>query len=519
MPSASPEASDLQQQLSRLLASEKDHLSELHRLRTNKEQLSERLENASYRYMVAEKKLERAKSAAVLKLEKQALHSTGAEETLKPKKEESVEVNGVVDTEALESAEATRKEALAAADKRKEQLDLLEAKNLELTQQVTSLNARLAALSSDDFAHTDLFKGFKTQHDEVVKRVNDLEATNIQLREEAKRLQAERLEFQMRQTEETQAATASTEADLAKAEGDITRIRHARDELLAERDVLKATSVERKTAAEQLKELAAAREARIKALENEVERLKISMGQAEDGEGMRVTRDDLESMDAELLRAKIVNLEKEAALLKDELPSMAQAYNKAQSLASKKVAELQHWEQEIQRLTAEKEKANQKYFQTMKLKDALEYEKRTMTSQVRDGAKMVASLKASEHSATAACMNMEKQLAETKDALQVVQNQYRSAQQDVAKQTTSAESLSAQVAELKKLLTAKDESVASSSKAQRKHEVELEELKARLESTNKSLENWKQKSMANVSEDAENWRVCPGLNVLEVSFC
>ena len=73
--------------------------------------------------MVAEKRLERAKSSAVQKMERQAIHnnqnaSSGGDDTSKAKKEETVELNGVVDREALENAEAIRKAATAEAEKR-----------------------------------------------------------------------------------------------------------------------------------------------------------------------------------------------------------------------------------------------------------------------------------------------------------------------------------------------------------------------------------------------------------------
>lgn len=69
----SPEVSDLHAKVSKLLAAEKEHLAELERLRAETRDLDERLQNASLRYMVAEKKLDRAKSVTAAKLDKRVV--------------------------------------------------------------------------------------------------------------------------------------------------------------------------------------------------------------------------------------------------------------------------------------------------------------------------------------------------------------------------------------------------------------------------------------------------------------
>ena len=68
-----PEVSELQGRIAQLLAAEKGHITELEKTRLERDEYIDRLEKASLRYMLAEKRLDRAKSATVAKLEKQAI--------------------------------------------------------------------------------------------------------------------------------------------------------------------------------------------------------------------------------------------------------------------------------------------------------------------------------------------------------------------------------------------------------------------------------------------------------------
>jgi E3 ubiquitin-protein ligase BRE1 len=516
--SPSPEVADLQTRLSALLAAEKNHIVELEKSRVEKEQLEDRLENASLRYMVAEKKLERAKSAAVAKLERQAIFggrndsSSGlGEDTANVNKDSAGGVNGVADgNDSAADAESSRREAVAVAEKQKEQIDKLESENEKLTAQLTALSIKLSRLSDDDYSRTDLFKHLKSQHEDVIKRINNLEATNVQLREEAEKLQAERTAFRIQLEHESQTAVAEKELQLARAESDLARIRAGRDELLADLSIRKASQDQDRAASEQIKELAAARDDRIKALESETERLRIQLHPEESaGE----PEPDLDQLGADELRTKYHCLKQQYSMLNNELPSMGAAWKKASALASQKVTEFTTLEERVVRLGAEKSKADQKYFAAMKAKEARDQEVRTLRAQNSKSSDIVSQLKDAESSTRALLVNLEKQLVEAKDTLNSLTTQNRTAQQQNTEDNIMAESFKTQVGELKKALTAKDASLSTSTNAYRKAEVELEALKVRLEETKKSLESWKSKGLGNQTDEYEMLRVkSPGIS-------
>jgi E3 ubiquitin-protein ligase BRE1 len=146
-PTAPPEVADLQTQLTRKLAEEKATITELNKALSEKQQLEESLEEASLRYMVAEKKLDRARSVTVAKLEKQYI--LGAQrpggDSASGSREEPPATNGATPTgerTPLELDETYSKLA-AVSEKQNEQLQKLEAENAKLLSQITEISIKV----------------------------------------------------------------------------------------------------------------------------------------------------------------------------------------------------------------------------------------------------------------------------------------------------------------------------------------------------------------------------------------
>lgn len=358
-------------------------------------------------------------------------------------------------------------------------------------------------LSDEDYAHTDLFKQLKSQHEDVIKRINHLEATNVQLRQEAEKLQAERNAYRGQIEAEAQAVIGEKEAQLAKAESDLARIRNGRDELLADQQMRKAAQEQERNSIRQIEELSEAREARIHSLESEVERLRLHI------EGVKNVRPNVEELPLEELRCNFQTLDRQYEMLNAELASMQMAFKKTSKLAAQKISDFTALEEKVQRLIAEKSKADQKYFAAMKSKEARDSELRTLRVQNMKSSDIVSQLKDSESATRSLVSNVEKQLAETKDALTGAITQYRNAQQQGIDANIVMQGLRTQVAELKKLMATKDSSLAAATSSCRKAEAELEGVKSTLADTKKSLETWKAKGLGNSSDEYEMLRVSP----------
>jgi E3 ubiquitin-protein ligase BRE1 len=509
LPSASSDVEDLRKQLNELLAKEKEHAVELRRTIDEKDSMYDRLEQAMGRYMIAERKLDRVKSVQVQKLERQATMGgnagntspTNAKASATPKREHDGTNGDVENGVASAELELARKEAVAAAEKQKAQLEEIEVENERLTNELSAARTKLASLTDDSYAETSLFKTFKSQHEDVIKRVNDLEATNVQLREEAKRLQAERTSYRLQLDDENRDHSLDNEATAARAETDLARIRHVRDQLGAEISILKAGEDNTRKAHQQVLELVEARDLRIGALESHVERLQLQLGEAE-GKGAEIDDADVES-----LKAKLSTLTSQYALLSNELPSMEAAWKKTQALATKRIEENSNTEELVARLQAEKAKADQKYFAAMKAKDMREAELRTLKAQNARSSEMVSNLKDTDSKTKELCTNYERQLAEAKDGLTKLETQHRISEQKLKEATTSVEGFRKNVDELKTAVGAKDKEVLANAKAKREAELELEKFKVHLDDARKQYEALKKSKAAIANTDSDDWRV------------
>ena len=486
-----PEVSELLTKVTNLLASEKEHLAELETLRKEKDEVDEMLQNASLRYMVAEKKLDRAKSVTAAKLEKGLLMggvTSGKEESGAVKREDS-QVNGVSDHgDELAELEAEVKKATAVSEKQQDQIAKLEEENAKLNTRVTELTTKSSLSTDDDYSKTELYKQLRSQHDEAVKKLNELEAASAQLREENAKVQSERTKYQESLETEARSTTSDKENLLSQAQADLVRVRNHRDEVLADQAVKKASLDERVDSLKKLKELSLAQEDRIKALESENERL---TGQA--GNLMAVSS-ELDSMSTDEIKAKFQELEKKYSMLNGELASMSNAYQKTQKLASQKVTDNAVLEEKTAKLAAEKAKADQKYFAAMKSKESRDLEVRSLRMQTTKSSEVITQLKEAEAASRNLLTNLEKQLFEVKTALTTKTTESQSASSKSTSQASEIARLNAQVTELKQTLSTKDGKLSTTSTACRSAEAEVEGLKATLTATQKNLESWKNKS-------------------------
>ncbi|TKA46029.1 hypothetical protein B0A54_02835 [Friedmanniomyces endolithicus] len=508
---ASPEVEDLRRQLNDLLAKEKEHAVQLRGAMDDRDSLEGKWAAAVERYMMAEKKLDRAKSAQVLKLERQAVMGGNGETSSPmrtknagtPVKSEHADVNGeLANGTTGADSEAARREALVVAERQKAQVEEIEAENERLTNELSAARTKLASLSDDDYVDTSLFKGFKSQYEDVITRIDDLEATNIQLREEAQKLQAERTSYRRTIDEENRESTNDTEAQIARAETDLARIRSLRDEIQAELEIRKRTDETRRTSADQARELAEARDSKITALESETERLRLRLGDATPPEDS-----SLDDLDQEGLKMKLRTLESQHSALCNELSSMELAWKKTSALASLKVSEAASQEELVARLQAEKAKADQKYFAAMKAKDMKEGELRTLRAQNSRSSEIVTQLKDTESKTRELLTNLERQVAESKELLTKLEQQHRVLDQKAKEAQIAAEGLKKQVEQLKALVAGKDKETLIASKAKRDAEVELEKCQVRLEESKKLVETLRKTRAEDNSASSDDWRV------------
>lgn len=484
------------------------------RLRAEKEELSERLETASLRYIKAEKRLDRAKSSAVAKLEQQAIAGTGnsAGSGIGGVENGSdVEMaNGIEEENA--ASQTAYKEATAVIAKQKEQLEAINAENKSLTEQLTAAIARVSNLTEDDYARTELFKQFRIQHEDVIRRINHLEQTNKELQEESKKYQAERTAYRTQIENEQEIITGELDSQLQRVEADLTRIRSARDELNAEVGMRKATQDQDSTACEHLKELVGAKEDRIIALELEVERLR---SRVEEQACEPTPSPETDSMDLEQLKRKYETLGREFESINKELPALQGAYKRVQALTTKKVMDFSTLEERVQILAAEKAKADQKYFAARKDMDTRLGEVRSLRAQNAKSSEIISQLKDVETSNRSLLSNLEKQLSDMRQSNISIAAENKKLEASTREAISKSETLKNHVAELTNLLKSKDNSNLNAKQRVQSVEAELEQFRVRYEQAQKDRDTWKAKSLGNQSGEEEMLRVSRSLQLVE----
>lgn len=494
-----PDVAKLESQVNNLLANQKEFMVKVDRLTSDKDSLSEQLNNATLRYMKAERRLDRVKSAQVQKLEQQALASsttrsaTGADQA-----------NGT-STDESSGNYASQKLALqelnAVAEKQKEQLESALAQNKSLQAELTTLQTRLTSLTDDDYSRTETFKLFKAHNEDLIKKANNLEAECNTLRQEKTKLEKEREESRQRIESEAQSLIVELEDQLQQADTNLARVRAARDELLADVTILKASKEQERTAIDHMKELLSAREDRISGLESELQRLQPS-------EDVDMTApSDIDGMSIEDLREKYKKLKSDYESIEHELPGMTSAVKKFQALANKKVIDFAAQEERVAFTIAEKSKADQKYFNARKESDTKADEVKRLRSQNMKSSEIISQLKEVEAHNRTLVTNLDKQLADmkqTNSSIMAENKKLDTANHDMSRRY---DTLKQQISELANLAKTKDSTSSTTKERNTVLETEVEKLRIRLESTAKDRDKWKSKSLSNSSEEEEMLRV------------
>lgn len=491
-----PEITQLESQVKSLLAQQKELMVKVDRLETENASLSEQYDKATLKAIKAERKLDRARSAQVQKLEQQALAGATAHAS---SKNENGSSSSDGDNEALRRQ---HQEAMAAVTKLKQQLEAALSENKALTEENSGFKIKREAVTDEEYAKTDLFKQFKAQNEDLIKRINHLEAMNKQLREEAEKLRGERTEWKTKLETEAQALTLELEEQIQQKDQDLTRIRNARDELLAEVAMRKASQEQEKTALAHMRELVDAKVDRIAELESELERLRPNEDTA-----MPDSRPDLEALSVEELRQRYIKLEKDFEAINKELPLLEKSYKKSMSLAHKKVMDFHALEERVATLTAEKSKADQKYFAARKDMDIRTAEIRTLRAQNGKSSEIISQLKDVENQNRALISSLEKQIAALKQDMSTAVMEKKRMEQLSTEATRRADSCKGQIASLTELVRTKDAAAASMKEQLLNLETELEKAKASVKELSKDCQKWKAKCQSNSSEEEEALRV------------
>ncbi|KAI1854518.1 hypothetical protein JX266_000636 [Neoarthrinium moseri] len=506
-PKAEPDVAKLEAQVNNLLAAQKEFLVKIDRLSSEKESVSDQLNTATLRYMKAERKMDRLRSNQVQKLEQQALANSTPRPAGGEQENGAGESNGNTGELQLKLRETT-----AVSNKQKEQLEAALSEAKAAREELTAAQAKLANLSDEDYSRTEIYRLFKTRQEELIKKLNTLEAKSKRLEDENAKYAAERTVYKKKLEAEAQQLTIELEEQLQQSDTNLVRIRAARDELYNEITKLQGSKEQERTALDEMKALVNAKEDHINALELEVKRL------TPDEDVDMTPRPDIEAMTTEELREKYKKLQSDFDSINNELPAMTAAVKKYQAAANKKIADFAAVEERLAMAIAEKGKANQKYFDARRNHDALSEEIKKVRLHTSKSTEIISQLKDSEGQSRTTASNLEKQLADLRQANATTVAESKRLESSNNELARKYEALKTQVTELGNLAKAKDSATMSARERTMNLETESEKLKVRLDSTSKDRDKWKSKSLSNSSEEEEMLRKLATCSVCHNNF-
>ena len=489
---------DLQTTVDRLLAREKALKIKLDRFEEENSELSTKLNDASYRVVRAEKKINRLKSTQVQKMEQAAVanatrSAAGGSE------------NGIEEAEtSRNSAELQLRldETLAVEARQREQLEALTADLKRLQEENSSLKARRESLTDEDFIRTDVFKAFKSQNEELIRKVNHLESLTKELKDQNGELHSRQTAFQTELETSAQKEIQDLEEEIRQKDQDLARIRSARDEILADREMRKASMDQDTKAMEHMTELVSAKDDRIAFLELELSRYKPA-----DDVKMEDTKPEVDQLPVDELREQYQKVLKDYQALNQELPSIEQAYKKFQALAQKKVMDFKAMEEQLAMARAEKSKADQKYFAVRKDTDTRIEQNKVLRMQNAKSSEVIEKLKEAEAQRRSLIANLEKQVTDLKQSNMALSDEIKKRDGESTDVFRRAEAFKSQVSDMTNLVKSRDAATALFREQSRTHEEEAERLRVRVDHIQKDRDNWKQKAQANSSEEEELLRV------------
>jgi E3 ubiquitin-protein ligase BRE1 len=163
-------------------------------------------------------------------------------------------------------------------------------------------------------------------------------------------------------------------------------------------------------------------------------------------------------------------------------------------------------EEKVQLLAAEKAKAEQKYFAARKDMDTRLMEVRALKTQNAKSSEIISQLKDVETSNRALLTNLEKQMADMRQANTSIMAEHKKMETTSREATSKYESMKNQVTELTNLLKAKDSHNANTKQRIQAVELEIEQLRVKYEQAQKDRDTWKTKSLSNQSGEEEMLR-------------
>lgn len=347
-----------------------------------KEDLEEKLAELQNELTALRKLKDRTELATLQRIQSNSLAKTEEAEPSNGKhdKDGSIE-NGNVDAsdtvvistadkEELEQLRIQAEELKAAIETSKQSLEKM-SRRLEGAETYNqSLKERLSNLTDEDLSKSSKFVELVTQNKSLQESLAQTSKFQQELVDKVKALEEKDGNYSKLVDQELADENTRLKETLSRSENDLARIRAIRDELLAKQTILNSEMENKKTNAA-VNELNRVLSERLSKLEKTRE---------EEYEGKEDS--NLHSLSKE-------ELIKRLHILSSEVKEIEAAFQQTRSLSLDKLKETIDNEGLMKKLTIEKNKADQKYFASMRVKDSLSAENKVLKSQIAKSQELI----------------------------------------------------------------------------------------------------------------------------------
>lgn len=272
------------------------------------------------------------------------------------------ELSHAVDKEKYESLLIELKELQAANEKLEEQFKAVTTQSNNQSKELHLLQEKLAHLTPSDLEKYSNYQILKSTNEHLVHKIEELNRMNDLSLHKLSEMELNLQEVKNFLDKELLNENDTLKKLVQKGELDLVRIRTARDELLGKYTVLEQ-QINAQKGYNELVKLNENLLLRIKALETET------------------VTNDIEN-DEKLLNETNESLVKRIKILQNELKEIESIFHSVLETANAKLKNASELENLIKKLTIEKNKADQKYFASMRLKDLLLLENKILKVQI-----------------------------------------------------------------------------------------------------------------------------------------
>lgn len=345
-----------------LRASLEEQLLTLQTKLQNLQKIEDRKESAT---------LKRIDTANVKAEEPQQEKESNGTHSAKTEADKALEAVSTAEKEELEKLKIEYLQLKAGFSAIENEMNAVNVKLVQAEKLNEELQGRLGNLSESDLSKCSRYVSVIEHNKSLTESLAQANKLKDELVNKLKELEENDGNARKRINTSLEEENQQLKENLSKTENDLVRIRAARDELLGKQTILKL-EIESKKTNEELFKLNSVLNERLKALEES-----------------RLKEFDADENLNQLEKPELVQ---RLQILSEEVKDIEQAFQQTRDVSLDKLKGTVDQEGLVKKLTIEKQKADQKYFASMRLKDSLVSENKILKTQIAKSQELVTKL-------------------------------------------------------------------------------------------------------------------------------